>query len=278
MAAGAFFRRRDHRRGRAPWPGPHPDPAGRARGLHATGARAGPAAGGNGSAALCLISLISRPIQGWPMAASPARLAGSSGNRTDPGRRGASPESGGRVEFRQAAIGHPKVLPAWRGDSVRESGPLPGPATASARLAARLAARRAAIPTLQPAPPPSTPAQPVFARAGEPAAAGPRRVEFAVERLHQPGQATERDAPRWNLGCPHFPEDFPRMAPSGDAQPARPSVACPVNSTCTNRGDSKWRFTMGTWTVRIWTRCWRVSLSTGRQRRLPRSTTTTSGL
>ena len=33
-----------------------------------------------------------------------------------------------------------------------------------------LAARRAAIPTaLQPAPPPSTPAQPVFARAGEPA-------------------------------------------------------------------------------------------------------------
>ena len=142
-----------------------------------------------------------------------------------------------------------------------------------------LAARRAAIPTaLQPAPPPSTPAQPVFARAGEPAAAGARRVEFAVERLHQPGQATERDAPRWNLGCPHFPEDFPRMAPSGDAQPAGPSVACPVNSTCTNRGDSKWRFTMGTWTVRIWTRCWRVSLSTGRQRRLPRSTTTTSGL
>ena len=85
MTAGAFFRRRDHRRGRAPWPGPHPGPAGRARGLHATGARAGPAADGNGSSALCLISLISRPIQGWPMAASPARLAGSSGNRTDPG-------------------------------------------------------------------------------------------------------------------------------------------------------------------------------------------------
>jgi hypothetical protein len=71
MTAGAFFRRR----GRAPWPGPHPDPAGRAGGLHATGARAGPAAGEYGSAAPCLISLITRPVQGWPVAASPARLA-----------------------------------------------------------------------------------------------------------------------------------------------------------------------------------------------------------
>jgi hypothetical protein len=127
MTAGAFFRRRDHRRGRAPWPGPHPGSAGRAGGLHATGARAGPAASGNGSAALCLISLISRPSRGgrWP----PARPAwpGSSGNRTDPGRRRTSPESGGRVAFRRAAIGHPKVLPARLWDSVRESGPVARP-------------------------------------------------------------------------------------------------------------------------------------------------------
>jgi len=54
-------------------------------------------------------------------------LAWLFGNGTDPGRHGASPEGGGRVELRQAAIGHPKVLPARRGDSVRESGPVVRP-------------------------------------------------------------------------------------------------------------------------------------------------------
>lgn len=85
MTAGPFFRRhghrRDHRRGRAPWPGPHPGPEGRAGGPHATGARTGPAAGGYESAALCLISLVSRPVQGRPIAASPARLAWLLGKR-----------------------------------------------------------------------------------------------------------------------------------------------------------------------------------------------------
>jgi hypothetical protein len=45
----------------------------------------------------------------------PGRLAWLFGDGTDPGRHGASPEGGGRVEFRRAAIGHPKVLPARRG-------------------------------------------------------------------------------------------------------------------------------------------------------------------
>jgi hypothetical protein len=46
------FRRCGHRHGRAPWPGPHLGPADRAAGRHARGARAGPSAGGYGSAAL----------------------------------------------------------------------------------------------------------------------------------------------------------------------------------------------------------------------------------
>ena len=50
-----------------------------------------------------------------------------SGNGTDPGCHGASPEGGGRVEFLRAAIGHPKVLPVRRGDGGRESGPVAGP-------------------------------------------------------------------------------------------------------------------------------------------------------
>src|SRR5580700_11200270 len=37
------------------------------------------------------------------------------GNGTNPGRRGASPEGACRVEYRGAAIGHPKVLPGPAG-------------------------------------------------------------------------------------------------------------------------------------------------------------------
>ena len=44
--------RRDHRHGQAPWPGPRRDLAGRAEAPHARGARAGPSAGGYGSASL----------------------------------------------------------------------------------------------------------------------------------------------------------------------------------------------------------------------------------
>ena len=178
MTAGAFFRRRDHRRGRAPWPGPHPGPAGRARGLHATGARAGPAAGGNGSSALCLISLISRPIQGWPMAASPARLAGSSGNRTDPGAVARRPKVAAGWSFaRRRSITRRCYRPGG-GTVSGNQAQLPGPATASARLAAR----RAAIPTaLQP----------------------PRR------RLHPPSQYSPVPAsqPRPELGALSLPSN-----------------------------------------------------------------------
>src|SRR5579859_4822927 len=44
-----------------------------------------PAASGNGSAASCLISPVSRPVQGWPIAASPARLAWLFGKPYGPG-------------------------------------------------------------------------------------------------------------------------------------------------------------------------------------------------
>ncbi len=64
VTAWLLFRRRDHRHGRVPWPGPHRGPADRAGGPHARGARAGPSAGGYGSAALFLISSVSHPIPG----------------------------------------------------------------------------------------------------------------------------------------------------------------------------------------------------------------------
>jgi hypothetical protein len=60
VTAWLLFRQR----GRAPWPGPHRGPGGRAGGPHTRGARAGPADGGYGSAALFLISLVSRPSPG----------------------------------------------------------------------------------------------------------------------------------------------------------------------------------------------------------------------
>jgi len=80
VTAWLFLRRRDLRHGRAPWPGPHRGPAGRAAGRHARGARAGPCAGGYGSAALFLISPVSHPSRG-PMADSPALVARLFGER-----------------------------------------------------------------------------------------------------------------------------------------------------------------------------------------------------
>ena len=61
----------------------------------------------------------------------PARSCwpGSSGNGTDPGRRGASPEGGCRVEFRWAAVGHPKVLPGRLSAVSGDQAQLPGPST-----------------------------------------------------------------------------------------------------------------------------------------------------
>jgi hypothetical protein len=114
VAAWLFFRRRDLRHGRAPWPGPHRGPAGRAAGRHARGARAGPCAGGYGSAALFLISPVSHPSR-VADGGSPALLARLFGNNKDCRPRGASPEGAGRVEYRCAAIGHPKVLPGRPG-------------------------------------------------------------------------------------------------------------------------------------------------------------------
>ena len=114
VTAWAFFRRRDLRHGRAPWPGPHRGPAGRAAGRHARGARAGPSAGGYGFAALFLISPVSHPSR-VADGGSPALLARLFGNNKDCRPRGASPEGAGRVEYRCAAIGHPKVLPGRPG-------------------------------------------------------------------------------------------------------------------------------------------------------------------
>ena len=108
VAAWLLFRRRGHRPGRAPWPGPHRGPAGRAAGPPAKDVRAGPSAGGYGSAALFLISrLATHP--GGPMAGSPALVARLSGNGIKAGRRGASRKGGCLVECRGAPIGHPKV-------------------------------------------------------------------------------------------------------------------------------------------------------------------------
>ena len=88
VTAWLFFRWRDHRHGRAPWPGPHRGPAGRAGGPHARGARAGPSAGGYGSAALFLISLVSRPSRGADGAWAPwrPRTSGTRGPGWIPGR------------------------------------------------------------------------------------------------------------------------------------------------------------------------------------------------
>jgi hypothetical protein len=75
VTAWMFFRRRDHRHGRAPWPGPHRGPAGRAAGPRASDARAGPSAGGYGSAALCLISSAGHPIPREAGGGQPALVA-----------------------------------------------------------------------------------------------------------------------------------------------------------------------------------------------------------
>jgi hypothetical protein len=127
VTAWLFFGRRDYRYGRAPWPGPHRGPAGRAEGPHARGARAGPCAGRYGSAALFLISPVGHPFRG-PMAAARPCWPGSLGNGTDSRMGGASPEGACRVEYRGAAIGHPKVLPGRLGDAIRGSGPAAGSA------------------------------------------------------------------------------------------------------------------------------------------------------
>ena len=52
VTAGLFFCECDHRHGPAPWPGPHRGLGGRVEAPHARGARAGPSAGGYGSASL----------------------------------------------------------------------------------------------------------------------------------------------------------------------------------------------------------------------------------
>jgi hypothetical protein len=96
VTAWLLFRRRDHRHGRVPWPGPHRGPAGRAGGPPARGARAGPPADGYGSAALFLIS----PGQ-------PSRVAGGG----QPGRVG--PALWGTVRIAAAVRRHPKVPAGW---------------------------------------------------------------------------------------------------------------------------------------------------------------------
>jgi len=97
---------------------------GSAGGPPAMGARAGPSAGGYGSAALFLTfpGQPPIPVDQWRLARP--RWPGSSGNGTKAGRRGASPKSACRVECRGAAIPHPKVLPGaavGRGSGARRS-------------------------------------------------------------------------------------------------------------------------------------------------------------
>jgi hypothetical protein len=87
----------DHRLGRAPWPGPRRGPAGRAARPHASGARAGPSAGGYESAALFLISLAGHPIPWGPVAGSRARWTGSWGT----------------VRIAACVGRHPKVPARW---------------------------------------------------------------------------------------------------------------------------------------------------------------------
>ena len=98
VTAWVFVRRRDHRPGRAPWPGPHRGPAGRAGGPPASGARAGPSAGGCGSAALCLIS-----------SAGPPHLVGAGGGQPGPGGLAL----GETVRIPACAGRHPKVPARW---------------------------------------------------------------------------------------------------------------------------------------------------------------------
>jgi hypothetical protein len=98
VTAWVFFRRRDHWHGRAPWPGPHRGPAGRAGGPPASGARAGPSAGGYGTAARCLISSAGHPILWEPVADSPALVG---------------PALRGTVRIRVAMARHPKVPAGW---------------------------------------------------------------------------------------------------------------------------------------------------------------------
>ena len=97
VTAWLFFGRRDLRHGRAPWPGPHRGPAGRAGGPPARGARAGRSAGGYGSAALFLISPVSHPSRG------------ADGGRPGPG----GPALRGTVRIPAWVGRHPKVPARW---------------------------------------------------------------------------------------------------------------------------------------------------------------------
>jgi hypothetical protein len=107
-----YFRRRGHRHVRAPWPGPRPGPAGRAAGPPARGARAGPSAGGYGSAALFLISLASHPIPGGRWRAARPWWPGSSGNGTNSGCALARvPPGAVRTAGCRPPAPHPDVLP-----------------------------------------------------------------------------------------------------------------------------------------------------------------------
>ena len=103
VTAWLLFRRRDLRHGRAPWPGPHRGPAGRAAGRHAWGARAGPCAGAYGSAALFLISPVSHPSR-WPMAAARPCWPGFSGTIRIAARVGRHPKvpAGWNIAARQS--------------------------------------------------------------------------------------------------------------------------------------------------------------------------------
>ena len=155
VTAWLFFRRRDVRHGRAPWPGPHRGPAGRAAGRHARGARAGPCAGGYGSVALFLISPVSHPFRvaygGQPGPVGPAplgtvRIAACV-------RRHPKVSAGWNIAARRSR--HPKVLPAGWGryqGSGRAAGPARRPRCGWRHRACPGCGSRAVRPCRAPAP------------------------------------------------------------------------------------------------------------------------------
>ena len=116
VTAWLFFRRRDHRHGRAPWPGPHRGPASRA--AHARGARAGPSAGGYGSAALFLISPVGHPSRG------------ADSGRPGPGGPAAACSSSRPAHFMARVArwksSQPGVSPGWRSRSASGRSDVPG--------------------------------------------------------------------------------------------------------------------------------------------------------
>src|SRR5215831_18906785 len=112
VTAGLFFCQPDHRHGQAPWPGPRRDLAGRAEAPHARGARAGPSAGGYGSASLFSSPRAATHFVGTRMVSPALGNRASGAFYQEPGGpRG--PFYGGRYEPPPAVGVTRRCLPGW---------------------------------------------------------------------------------------------------------------------------------------------------------------------